>query len=623
MENWKQKQFKEFKDWVRNQWTELSPALFKPLFGSVPNPNSPGFDLQCLIRDLDNLLKQKIIDPTEYKSFLYELSELNKELKDYPAEFIPKQHKVLILKYPFLKRFAPILGVVSTDSLLDAQMHNTSNIVNVCTKLPGLACREAFLILQDSKNLQAEDIEVIQKLKNWTSLPGFPTYFPTKIDYKLLKEQLIPLLNSNKPLNYTTEIDWVQSFSTDFYRFIVSHVFKLEYQSDTDDYQNATAELSHTNSPALNQITGLNEADLLQFLNEKPTEIRNDVLTLFKEIDSLKFSNEMPASSQSFDLPHLSLNKTRFIPAFEKLLKTKCQQYFIYKVLNQPYATYDQYFKLFNEVFSLWQDAERTYLNTTENAVPIIQDLIDQIQPKLPEGVFFAGRDGIPLIQALKSLNFGNDLGSRIQYENLFKQRLIFDLEFQQEMIKIALGLPKSTSTTEVSLLLQQKDLESEREKLARQGLESLLQTEAKISDLVRWLNVSSLTIKNMENNPDKIKVYRDYVKQVAGFQLAVDTGVNGSVLKHILQYAEDTEQDVRNRILLAYSDDDKIKSVSSSRMAVRYIERLPKAIDRNLIISNNQAKAPYQSLSLQILHWASNQAINRYFLPKRESAKN
>jgi hypothetical protein len=365
-----------------------------------------------------------------------------------------------------------------------------------------------------------------------------------------------------------------------------------------------------------------------------PAEKRADILTLhhlLQEVVSLKKKTNIPEglsqkgevekiiddhlktlgsvdslgkTASAFDIYHERFNKARTIPDFKTLWAAKVEEYFETLALTQTEEL--KPLKIFKECLDLYTEGLKLYVDINEKIVPGLIELGDLVNKRLfGEGVWFSGRDGIPLYLSVKAHYFGKPLGNREAFASILRPQIDNDPKRQEALIRLACekqNVDMATITTP-----------DEREKMLNKGIDIYFQTQARLYDILKYAFISRLMIENAKTKADKQRVRQLLVKiGIHPDMVAADTG-HGSVITDAMRMFTGYNGSLpRSKIILWDEGSDINRHYN-------VIEVLPHKTDRALTIDDEgRVIAIPAPLDVQYLNWVADHAIIRHFAPRK-----
>lgn len=226
---------------------------------------------------------------------------------------------------------------------------------------------------------------------------------------------------------------------------IVREVMDLNYSSDEGEYrivpQAVTATDGKTtvsfeqrmrnggfNDRLIDQCTSYRQY-LLDILAE---DVSNNQFgsspRLIHRVDSFLVnasSTQLSQHALEFEVYHERLRTTKIVPAFRSLWTKKITGYFEDAVLETGPEILEAGATL-TAALSLYQDGIRRYDYTETQAIPALVEMNKFLKPFVNKpGIWFSGRDCIPLYTAVKAAHFGTSLRPNLKIAYI--SRLVFE----------------------------------------------------------------------------------------------------------------------------------------------------------------------------------------------------
>jgi len=325
-----------------------------------------------------------------------------------------------------------------------------------------------------------------------------------------------------------------------------------------------------------------------------------------------KPKRELDESAHTFEIYHRQLDRSRTIPDFDQLWRKKVMEYFEVKITSARTFDNDTLVSIYRDSLSLYHLGLSQYAHVAETIIPTLREVNVFLNERLfGQGIWFSGRDGIPMNLALKAEHFGEPLGTRDRFTEIIKPQIAQDPKRQEVLIGLALRAEGK----------EQLESADSRDSYLEKGMEIYLQTEARYYDIVKIASISRLVFENAKTEQAKQEV-RDYLIEigVTPQMLAVDTGYAGSVIKSALDLFGVTYVDADKMIALVDSQVSEIRQILKNKgEKAKEIEDLPKRHDRTLGYAGNKPIHLPMSLTEQYLSWVTDHAIIRHFAPRRQ----
>lgn len=335
--------------------------------------------------------------------------------------------------------------------------------------------------------------------------------------------------------------------------------------------------------------------------NDKKFEILSSIKKAFYSF------NDLGDTAEEFEVFSEKYQRTRKIPSFVSIWKEKVLENLSYTVLenarsqNKRISNSD----LVIETINLYNDGIDYYNRIQTSVVPYLNMMHEKLNGMLfGKGVWFSGRDGIPLYLSVKAGMFGKPLGNKEQVKEILVKQIQNSPEKRLAIIKLA----EPNDEVIQGLTDEQKD------KLFTKGLDIYLKTEVQLYDLLKYASISRLVFQN-NSSAEEQEYVRRYLanKGINPSMIGVDTGTTGSVMISAMQLFGG----IRTGNMIIWGGGKDINAPFS------LIEDLPKKTDRTLYIDETQT--PFRIMNpvnLQMLSWVCDHAIIRRYIPKVPSEK-
>lgn len=332
-------------------------------------------------------------------------------------------------------------------------------------------------------------------------------------------------------------------------------------------------------------------------------EILNGAIEHFKE----KYKElTLDDSAAEFEIYHERRNRTRIVPPFETILRDKIVTF------------YEDYFQsvkrddidlrhLFVDCLNLYIEARELYNNIDIQIVPELAEMNNFINDHLlGKGVWFSGRDGIPLYIAAKAGNFGKIKGLRGAYRDILLPQIQTDPNLQDRLVSLALEKEGFKTIPEGQ----------SRDDWLEKGKTIYFEKEAEIYDFLKIVAISRLVFDNLKNDTEKEEL-RNYLRGmgITEDMIAVDTGYSGRVIKKIYDLLSYNPPQ-KNIALLKTSSSELTQILANPGDIAKTIETLPKKTKRVLAITGGKAIAISNSPDVQLLAWVVDHTLIRHFAP-------
>jgi len=340
-----------------------------------------------------------------------------------------------------------------------------------------------------------------------------------------------------------------------------------------------------------------NFEDLLKYVqNGKKVDVINSIskaLLLLGELDET--ADEFSTYSEKY-------NKTRKIASFQSIWREKVLENLKYTILENAKSPGDKLniSDLISETVNLYADGIEYFHIIQRTVVPSLNIMHEKLNGLLfGKGIWFSGRDGIPLYLSVKAGMFGKPLGNKEQIKDIIVSQVKNSPEKRLAVMKLV----------EPDEELIKGLNEADKEAMFEYGLDKYLQTETQLYDVLKYAAISRLVFQNNVNDHEKEYV-RKYLanKGINPSMIGVDTGTTGSVMMSAMKLFGGISRE--NMLIWGHG-----KDIDAS---YAIIENLPKKTERTLYI--DETETPFRimnPINIQMLNWVCDHAIIRRYIPK------
>ncbi|MBI3633583.1 MAG: hypothetical protein HY226_04795 [Candidatus Vogelbacteria bacterium] len=347
--------------------------------------------------------------------------------------------------------------------------------------------------------------------------------------------------------------------------------------------------------------------------------------------EAKKTLRNLDDSAKGFDIYHRRLDKSRKIPPFSEIWSNKITEFmeksFLAILQDRPNAPEDvigaMIKNIYTECAELFVEGVKLYKSESVDIIPHLRAMNEFVNKKLfSQGIWFSGRDGVPLRLAVKSRYFGGDMGPKSEFKNIIRAGLFGNVERRKELVDLAIKERRSKNLK----LPKSQDL------LLEEGVDLYLSTDATVNDIVKMANISRLLVSNLKTDKD-IERFKEYFTslEINSEMLAVDTGYDGSVIRDSFMYLYGSVEDEDSHRVALLSLGTAAADIGHRRFLTRIldkgvaddvvdkIERLPKATDRYLYIDEETGKpiALPGNEDVKLLSWVAEHCIMRHLTPR------
>lgn len=161
-----------------------------------------------------------------------------------------------------------------------------------------------------------------------------------------------------------------------------------------------------------------------------PPQWRQRFDNLFQWLKTSGILEQMGPSAGRFYIYHPMVQKFRVIPPFRNIWAGKVLEYFENAVIEKGPADHNME-SVVGDALALFEEGAKKYIYIQQEILPALEEMNEYLKPHiLDKGVWFSGRDSIPLYMAVKAAHFGANLdGSKIheRIKIAYISRLVFE----------------------------------------------------------------------------------------------------------------------------------------------------------------------------------------------------
>ncbi|MCA9373287.1 hypothetical protein KC921_04295, partial [Candidatus Woesebacteria bacterium] len=346
-----------------------------------------------------------------------------------------------------------------------------------------------------------------------------------------------------------------------------------------------------------------NEDPIEQLVNFFGDDEFSDGTAFSKFMDEL--STELldaPDTARAIAIRHRRLNRSRKVPSFKLVSYSKVMNAFYSELRSgmSPRAVN----RVLETCLFLFLDLQKQFREVTEEIAPRIADFTRLVDEKFyGKGVWFSGRDGIPLFLAFKASHWGESLGTRESYKHILLKQIEQDAQRRSQIIQLAQKADKTTDD-------EFRQMTDERQSaLFNRGFEIYLSGQIRLNELLKFFSISRLSTNDRMSESEKALQARLLKSSgITNSMIAADTGSSGTVISAAMN------------LVGGITREDMLLWGVGSDFDTTYqeIETLPKYSERTVFFDPEGQPfafptSPYQ----RMLAWATDQAVVRYFVPR------
>ncbi|MBI3633582.1 MAG: hypothetical protein HY226_04790 [Candidatus Vogelbacteria bacterium] len=546
-----------------------------------------------------------------------------------------------------------------------------SAVENIISKLRGDA-PQFFSVAKDYPKIIDEMTDERDKrfAKLVLEISGYKrVYLPESIDV-VSRDSLIDMVESLggvstfKQMSRVKILEYVRILSADFRPLILKGIVNIDYDEDDETYSRSgvvskrrsraergvgvegsdefteSIKLQGLSEPNINRILYCRDY-LRSFANlpEKSFGLmsnHDDVTSLNTLLErgrshARSIMSDLDDSVKEFDILHRKLDKTRSIPSFTLLWSKRIAEYFESSLLSSlteksPMSSVQVnglIERIYVDCYRLFSNGIELYKKESRDIIPRLKEMNDFVNKKLfTKGVWFSGRDGVPLRLAVKARYFGGELEAKSDYAGIIRRSILADVNRRGELIELA----------KRERLSNQEEMTINEEILLEEGMNIYLATDVKINDLSKMALISRLLVDNIKT-PEQKKLFIKYFEELGinSEMFALDTGYSGSVIRDAFKIINGHESDQYAKKISLLSKGGKNVSGGPSKYITQIlddgvagkatvaIEGLPKPTDRYLFIDEETGKpvAIPNDEDIKLLSWVAEHCIMRHLAPR------